>query len=80
MMARARDEDPLDGLDDEDDDILDPPEEVAEPDRSLRSSGTSAGGAAGDALGYEDPDDEDLDNSDPGGDWLRQERNRSTDE
>jgi hypothetical protein len=40
---------------------LDDDTELNEADRPERTRGTSAGGSAGYALGYEDPEDEDLD-------------------
>ena len=68
-----RDSDGEEYLDDEE------AEEVAELDNPERTRGTSAGGDAGFALGYDDPDDEDIGTDIPG-DGVRRERNREEDE
>jgi hypothetical protein len=70
---QIRDSDGEEYLDDEE------AEEVAELDNPERTSGTSAGGESGFALGYDDPDDEDIGTDIPG-DGVRRERNREEDE
>jgi hypothetical protein len=70
---QIRDDDGEEYLDDEQG------EEVSELDNAERTSGTSAGGESGYALGYDDPDDEDIGQDIPG-DGVRRERNREEDE